>query len=216
MLLRLNSAERRIFCDIPCSASRHIYLLRCSHTDHFQQPTFPLQRHSRKPQSIMGTETTTTRKCLGADCENDASSLQCPTCQKMGKESFFCSQDCFKKNWVLRKNLAPPWPDPLTKSCRVSTRHYTKPPAQPQVTLSVISSRRKSSHSPTQKPATTTPSLPSPSPVTSVLSTLCRPAARCPRAYRIPTMRRMVFQGVSKSSSIGIRSRCSTRRRSRV
>lgn len=41
------------------------------------------------------------KKCLGADCPNDAGSLQCPTCLKIGiKGSFFCSQDCFKKNWV--------------------------------------------------------------------------------------------------------------------
>lgn len=41
------------------------------------------------------------RKCLSVDCENDAGSLQCPTCLKLGiKDSFFCSQDCFKKNWV--------------------------------------------------------------------------------------------------------------------
>jgi hypothetical protein len=40
------------------------------------------------------------RKCEGADCSNDAGSLQCPTCQKLGKEAFFCTQDCFKRNWV--------------------------------------------------------------------------------------------------------------------
>lgn len=40
------------------------------------------------------------RKCSGGDCENDAGSLQCPNCQKLGKESYFCSQDCFKRNWV--------------------------------------------------------------------------------------------------------------------
>jgi len=40
------------------------------------------------------------RKCAGKDCENDASSLQCPNCQKLGKENYFCSQDCFKRNWV--------------------------------------------------------------------------------------------------------------------
>lgn len=40
------------------------------------------------------------RKCEGADCPNDAGSLQCPNCQKLGKEAYFCSQDCFKKNWV--------------------------------------------------------------------------------------------------------------------
>jgi hypothetical protein len=41
------------------------------------------------------------RKCLGADCSNDAGTLHCPTCLKQGvKDSFFCSQDCFKRNWV--------------------------------------------------------------------------------------------------------------------
>jgi methionyl aminopeptidase len=43
------------------------------------------------------------RKCAGADCENDAGSLQCPNCQKLGKESYFCSQDCFKRNWAEHK-----------------------------------------------------------------------------------------------------------------
>ncbi|KAL1614135.1 Methionine aminopeptidase 1 [Diplodia seriata] len=51
----------------------------------------------------MGTETATPRKCLGADCDKDASALQCPTCQKLGKESYFCSQECFKKNWSEHK-----------------------------------------------------------------------------------------------------------------
>ncbi|CAK4033523.1 Methionine aminopeptidase 1 [Lecanosticta acicola] len=45
------------------------------------------------------------RKCEGADCENDAGSLQCPTCQKLGKDSYFCSQDCFKRNWSTHKTL---------------------------------------------------------------------------------------------------------------
>lgn len=41
------------------------------------------------------------RKCMGGDCENDAGTLQCPTCLKLGmKDSYFCSQDCFKRNWV--------------------------------------------------------------------------------------------------------------------
>lgn len=47
----------------------------------------------------------TPRKCSGTDCPNDAGSLQCPNCQKLGKESFFCSQDCFKKNWVSTSRL---------------------------------------------------------------------------------------------------------------
>ena len=49
----------------------------------------------------MAEEPPTKRKCLGADCDQDAGSLQCPTCLKLGiKDSFFCSQDCFKRNWV--------------------------------------------------------------------------------------------------------------------
>lgn len=40
------------------------------------------------------------RKCEGADCSNDAGNLQCPTCQKLGKDAYFCGQDCFKRNWV--------------------------------------------------------------------------------------------------------------------
>ncbi|KAI9659718.1 MAG: Methionine aminopeptidase 1 [Alyxoria varia] len=42
-------------------------------------------------------------KCQGQDCPNDAGTLQCPSCQKLGKDSFFCSQDCFKKNWGTHK-----------------------------------------------------------------------------------------------------------------
>lgn len=44
------------------------------------------------------------KKCMGSDCENEAGSLQCPTCLKLGiKDSFFCSQDCFKRNWVCAR-----------------------------------------------------------------------------------------------------------------
>lgn len=51
--------------------------------------------------SAMAEEPPTKRKCLSADCDQDAGSLQCPTCLKVGiKDSFFCSQECFKKNWV--------------------------------------------------------------------------------------------------------------------
>nr|OQO18667.1 hypothetical protein B0A51_14315 [Rachicladosporium sp. CCFEE 5018] len=45
------------------------------------------------------------RKCEGADCSEDAGTLQCPTCQKLGKEAFFCSQDCFKRNWATHKTV---------------------------------------------------------------------------------------------------------------
>ncbi|RWA14074.1 hypothetical protein EKO27_g1038 [Xylaria grammica] len=53
------------------------------------------------------SDTVLKSKCLGADCEKNAGGLQCPTCLKLGKESFFCSQDCFKRNWspTSRANL---------------------------------------------------------------------------------------------------------------
>lgn len=45
--------------------------------------------------------------CLSSSCENPAGDLQCPTCLKLGiKDSFFCSQDCFKKNWVSILSLS--------------------------------------------------------------------------------------------------------------
>ena len=40
------------------------------------------------------------KSCMGVDCPNEAGDLKCPTCLKMGKESAFCGQDCFKKSWV--------------------------------------------------------------------------------------------------------------------
>ncbi len=41
------------------------------------------------------------RLCAGADCDKDAGTLQCPTCLKLGmKDSYFCSQECFGRNWV--------------------------------------------------------------------------------------------------------------------
>ena len=44
--------------------------------------------------------------CNGAACQNEAN-LQCPTCIKLGieKMGFFCSQECFKSNWLTHKNL---------------------------------------------------------------------------------------------------------------
>ncbi|KAH8779464.1 peptidase M24, structural domain-containing protein [Hyaloscypha sp. PMI_1271] len=54
----------------------------------------------------MAAEAAAKRKCSGADCDNDAGSLQCPTCLKLDiKDSFFCSQDCFKRNWGTHKAL---------------------------------------------------------------------------------------------------------------
>lgn len=37
---------------------------------------------------------------MGLDCDKNAGTLQCPTCLKAGTDSFFCSQDCFKRSWV--------------------------------------------------------------------------------------------------------------------
>ncbi|EMR63141.1 Methionine aminopeptidase 1 [Eutypa lata] len=51
------------------------------------------------------TEPPAKKKCLGIDCEKDAD-LQCPTCLKLGvNDSYFCSQDCFKKNWNTHKAM---------------------------------------------------------------------------------------------------------------
>lgn len=53
----------------------------------------------------MASEPPAKKKCLGVDCDNDVGSLQCPTCLKLGfKDSYFCSQDCFKKNWASHKS----------------------------------------------------------------------------------------------------------------
>ncbi|KAI9894927.1 MAG: Methionine aminopeptidase 1 [Vezdaea aestivalis] len=46
-----------------------------------------------------------TRTCVGDDCSNNASALQCPKCLALGKESYFCSQDCFKRSWATHKTL---------------------------------------------------------------------------------------------------------------
>ena len=53
------------------------------------------------------TERPKKRNCAGTDCENDAEALQCPNCQKLGKESYFCSQECFKRNWVISLSKDP-------------------------------------------------------------------------------------------------------------
>ncbi|EPE04466.1 methionine aminopeptidase 1 [Ophiostoma piceae UAMH 11346] len=46
------------------------------------------------------------RPCAGADCDKEAGSLQCPTCLKQDiKDSFFCSQECFGRNWVAHKTI---------------------------------------------------------------------------------------------------------------
>lgn len=102
------------------------------------------------------------RKCEGGDCENDAGSLQCPNCQKLGKESYFCSQDCFKRNWVGRfSDSAGTLPDPVLTG-DVHRVRTSKPIKQPTV-CSPPSFRRKSSLNPMQMD-TSIPSPPFPSP----------------------------------------------------
>ncbi|CAK7566378.1 MAG: Methionine aminopeptidase 1 [Sporothrix epigloea] len=52
------------------------------------------------------TDVSEKRPCAGGDCSNDAGTLQCPTCLKLGmKDSFFCSQECFGRNWVSHKSV---------------------------------------------------------------------------------------------------------------
>ncbi|ORX61852.1 MetAP 1 [Hesseltinella vesiculosa] len=43
--------------------------------------------------------------CASLECSN-AAHLQCPTCvkQNINQDSFFCSQDCFKKSWGVHKS----------------------------------------------------------------------------------------------------------------
>ncbi|KAL8935811.1 MAG: hypothetical protein Q9216_005246 [Gyalolechia sp. 2 TL-2023] len=51
----------------------------------------------------MTAEVPITKPCMGVDCPNEAGSLQCPTCLKIGKQSTFCAQDCFKRSWAQHK-----------------------------------------------------------------------------------------------------------------
>lgn len=59
-----------------------------------------LARVSQNTAVTMAAEVPIKKACMGVECPNEAGSLQCPTCLKIGKESTFCSQDCFKRSWV--------------------------------------------------------------------------------------------------------------------
>ncbi|OBT85945.1 methionyl aminopeptidase [Pseudogymnoascus sp. 03VT05] len=91
------------------------------------------------------------RMCIGADCPNEAGTLQCPTCLKLDiKDSFFCSQDCFKKNWSTHKtahkssnflrNLIVPGvvskPDPITGLFNPFPTYHFAGPLRPVYPLS--------------------------------------------------------------------------------
>ncbi|KAI5809764.1 peptidase M24, structural domain-containing protein [Peziza echinospora] len=43
--------------------------------------------------------TAISQACMGVACAAKEVSLKCPTCLKNGIESYFCSQDCFKRSW---------------------------------------------------------------------------------------------------------------------
>ncbi|CAH0023300.1 unnamed protein product [Clonostachys rhizophaga] len=72
------------------------------------------------------------RKCLGADCSNDAGTLHCPTCLKQGvKDSFFCSQDCFKRNWNDHKSMHKSAQDDKKPSSSSNNASSIQPPIPP-------------------------------------------------------------------------------------
>ncbi len=115
----------------------------------------------------MNSESLAKRKCMGADCENDAGTLQCPTCLKLGmKDSYFCSQDCFKRNWVRLKICLLPCKLYAPSACSARlfehlelTFHslHIKPYTKLRVIFSVISYLQKLSLNPIQTPAYTIP-----------------------------------------------------------
>lgn len=44
--------------------------------------------------------------CASPGCENTVTgNLACPTCKKYDMDNYFCSQDCFKKNWAEHKKV---------------------------------------------------------------------------------------------------------------
>ncbi|RMD42191.1 hypothetical protein DV735_g2953, partial [Chaetothyriales sp. CBS 134920] len=78
------------------------------------------------------------RKCPGVNCENDASTLQCPRCKEIGVNSFFCSQDCFKRSWAEHKlqhkrtNPLRNWvPPKVVSKIDPETGHYNPFPTYP-------------------------------------------------------------------------------------
>ncbi len=83
----------------------------------FWQSSFCIQPREMGPATIADdpSEAVAKTKCQGADCEKDAGTLRCPACLKLGKESFFCSQECFKRNWVRALMLPLRSPFDLTK-----------------------------------------------------------------------------------------------------
>ncbi len=159
------------------------------------------------------TETQVKLKCLGADCENEAGSLQCPTCLKMSiKDSFFCSQDCFKRNWVRIAPLAlglirlPPSTNhglrPATDSAsssRATTRPCTKLlRVKQRMVFLTTSELLRSFLNPIQPQVFTIRSPPSPTP------DLCGPSIRCQKGAPF----RKTFHGQTTQRPATQRARC--------
>lgn len=102
--------------------------------------TSPLLHHSLLSHSTMATSSE--QLCQGLNCSKPAA-LQCPTCLKLGiPNSFFCSQSCFKDNWVrtLHKpgSIQPSYPQDINlafTSVLISasiSHHLLNSPGHPQ------------------------------------------------------------------------------------
>jgi len=138
------------------------------------------------------------RMCIGVDCPNEAGTLQCPTCLKLGlKESYFCSQDCFKRSWVCTL--------PLHQFSFFSIEHRTN---QLSCSLSTSSStgqvispepflRRMLFLNQILLQAPTIPFLRSPSPDHCDRYIRCRKHAKSPHRYPALIMRKTAFQEVN-------------------
>ena len=45
-------------------------------------------------------------KCASPGCDNTATgNLACPNCKKLGIDNYFCTQECFKKNYAAHKQV---------------------------------------------------------------------------------------------------------------
>lgn len=53
----------------------------------------------KQPEKIKRLTMTAVVECSSAVCDKAASDLKCPVCLKQGVDSFFCDQNCFKRNW---------------------------------------------------------------------------------------------------------------------
>lgn len=142
------------------------------------------------------SEVSSKHKCLGVDCENDAGALQCPTCQKIGKERFFCSQDCFKKSWVRISTHIPDISLHILTNYahRVNTRRSTNH----RVTPSASSSLQRLFLSQIQQRDTTIPSPRFRTQAPYGRYILCRQGDRCRRRSSTRIMQKMAFRGQNR------------------